>query len=373
MTALGIMSGTSRDGVDAAILRTDGVEISAFGPSISVPYEPDFRRKLSDLINGFGDERRVEDELTRIHAQVILRLLEENSVSSSNIDIIGFHGHTTLHAPERHLTRQIGDGLLLAELTDIAVVNDLRGADVAAGGEGAPLAPAYHLALARDLPKPLAVLNLGGVANVTWIGAEEGGPDSKAGGGEMMPPIMAFDTGPGNALLDDWIAAHTGERFDRGGTLASSGTSHSPTLEALMEHPYFEVVPPKSLDRDEFSLEILRDISLEDGAATLVEFTVQSVLRSLEHFPRKPSLWLVTGGGRHNTSIMNRLASVMGTDVKPVEDVGWDGDVLEAQAFGFLAVRSVRGLPLSWPSTTGVPGPCTGGQMHRPSNRAQCA
>ena len=345
MKALGLMSGTSLDGIDAAIIVTDGERAVSPGPALTVPYDDDFRERLR------GETVDVERALTLLHAQAVDRLLTENSMTSGDIDVIGFHGHTVEHRPADGVTRQIGDGGLLAKETGIQVVCDFRSADVAAGGEGAPLAPLYHAALAQDLTKPLAVLNVGGVANVTWLGED----------GE----IIAFDTGPGNALLDDWMAKTTGKPMDVDGQLARSGTIHKGMLAQLLAHPYFDRPPPKSLDRNDFSAEVISGVSACDGAAVLTAFTARAVAWSLRFLPAEPKRWLVCGGGRHNPVMMNALREALNTDVKAVEAVGWQGDALEAQAFAYLAVRSLKNLPLSLPTTTGVVEATTGGVLHR--------
>jgi anhydro-N-acetylmuramic acid kinase len=249
------------------------------------------------------------------------------------------------------VTRQIGYGALLADLLGIDVVNDFRSADLAAGGEGAPLVPLYHAALARGLEKPLAVVNLGGVANVTWIGTDG--------------RLIAFDTGPGNALLDDWCAEKTGAPFDEDGKLAEAGKTRPDVVLRMLENPYFDRAPPKSLDRLDFDLGEVSHLSAADGAATLTEFTAKCVARGAALFPAPARRFLATGGGRHNRSLMGALRRALAAQVEPVESVGWDGDALEAQAFGFLAVRSLRGLPLSVPETTGCAAPTRGGTLHR--------
>jgi anhydro-N-acetylmuramic acid kinase len=258
-----------------------------------------------------------------------------------------------LHEPENGRTWQIGDGALLARLTGIDTVSDFRSADVAAGGQGAPFVPLYHQALAAALAeRPLAVLNLGGVGNVTWVGA----------GAEEL---MAFDTGPGNALLDDWALRHTGRPVDADGRLARSGRVDRAALDALLLHPYFDRPAPKSLDRDAFASTPVHGLAPEDGAATLVAFTAAAVARARDILPAPPRRWLVTGGGRRNPAIMAALAEALARPVEAVESVGWEGDVLEAQAFAYLAVRSLAGLPLSLPSTTGVARPMPGGRLDR--------
>src|SRR5690606_28398229 len=355
MRAIGLMSGTSMDGIDVAMLETDGERVTAFGPRITLPYASDLRSALAALV---GDPQRAEHdpataleaELTDAHADAVHALLAEAGIRAADIDLIGFHGHTVLHRPERRLTRQIGDGARLADATGIDVVADMRSADVAAGGQGAPLAPLFHRARAAELPQPLAVLNLGGVGNVTWLDGER---------------VIAFDTGPGNALIDDWVLRHTGEPCDRDGRLAAAGAVQPAVLSRLLENGYFDRAPPKSLDRNDFSAAPVEGLPPEAGAATLTAFTASSVARALPHLPAAPARWLVTGGGRHNPVLMRMLAAELAVPVEPVEAVGWDGDAMEAQAFAFLAVRSRRGLPLSLPSTTGVPVPTCGGVLHR--------
>ncbi len=350
LTVIGLMSGTSMDGVDAALMRTDGVDGVEPLVFLTTPYREEFRTRLRACLGGRGDVADVERDLTELHAAAVLRLLSETGVAARDVDLIGFHGHTILHAPKEGRTWQIGNGALLAQRTGIAVVDDFRTADVAAGGQGAPLASLYHRALAASLPRPLAVLNLGGVGNVTWIAAD----------GE----VVACDTGPANALVDDWMLAKTGAPYDEGGRLAGSGCVHAVALTALLDNPYFDLPAPKSLDRDAFDPAPVRDLSPEDGAATLTAFTAFAVERVLPHLPEPPRRWLVCGGGRRNATLMAMLADRLRAPVDPVEVVGWDGDALEAQAFAYLAVRSRLGLPLSLPATTGVREPLTGGRYH---------
>ena len=354
MWALGMMSGTSLDGVDAALIETDGVSIAATGPWRTAPYPADLRARLLAVIEGRGARDEAEQALTRFHADLAEALLAEAGRSRGEIALVGFPGHTVRHEPAAGRTDQMGDGAALARSLGIDVVNDFRSYDVAAGGQGAPLAPLFHAALARrsGLVPPLAVLNLGGVANVTWIG------------GPVDEDLLAFDTGPGCALIDDWVLGRTGAAFDRDGGLARAGTVDRAALDALMAHPYFDATPPKSLDRNAFDPAPVRGLAAQDGAATLVAFTAEAAHRALAHLPAPPRRWLVTGGGRHNPAIMAALASRLGALCDPVESVGWNGDALEAQAFGFLAVRSLRRLPLSLPRTTGVPRPVRGGVHH---------
>ena len=350
--ALGLMSGTSLDGVDAALVRTDGIRVLEFGPFRTESYDAAFRERLRATLGGRGDVAGVERDLTEIHAAAVKALLRE--AGREKADIIGFHGHTILHAPEARRTWQIGDGALLARQTGIDVVHDFRSADMAAGGEGAPLAPVYHAALASELERPLAVLNIGGVANVTWID----GPPS-------APNLLAFDTGPGNALVDDWVHRHDGRLYDADGAMAAAGRVDADALARLLDHDYFGRRPPKSLDRDAFSTAPVAKLSAPDGAATLTAFTAHAVARAVVHFPAPPRRWLVTGGGRHNKTLMAALAHVLPGAVEPVEAARWNGDGLEAQAFAYLAVRSLRGLPLSFPGTTGAGRPTAGGVLRR--------
>ena len=345
------MSGTSLDGIDVAALETDGERHAVAGPSLTLPYPDAFRDRLRGVLGGVGPVAEVEVELTRLHAEAVLRFRER--YPAVDFDLVGFHGHTVLHRPDERRTWQIGDGALLAQLVGVEVVADFRSADVAAGGQGAPLVPLYHAALAAEMAKPVAILNLGGVGNVTWIG-------------DNADQILAFDTGPGNALIDDWVRRHTGRSVDFDGVLARAGRASAPHVERFLRHPYFARRPPKSLDRDDFLGAMPDGLSVADGAATLTEFTAAAVAAAVSYFPVPPREWLVSGGGRHNPAVMAALTRRLGgPPVRPVETVGWDGDALEAQAFAYLAARSVRGLPLSLPTTTGAPHPVRGGRLFR--------
>ncbi len=347
--AIGLMSGTSLDGIDVAMIETDGRERVLSGAALTFPYPPHFRERLRSVLGGVGPVADVEKELTRLHAEAVENFLRQHPENA--VEVVGFHGHTILHRPAERRTWQIGDGALLARRLGFDVVADFRSADVAAGGEGAPLAPLFHAALAATLPKPLAVLNIGGVANVTWIGE----------GSE----ILAFDTGPGNALIDDWVRQHTGAAADLDGALARAGAVSAADVENFLANPFFGRPSPKSLDRDDFRSALPTGLSLEDGAATLTEMAAAAVAAAMRHFPAPARQWLVTGGGRHNPALMEALGCHLKVPVKPVEAVGWHGDALEAQAFAYLAVRSVLGLPLSLPSTTGVPQPSCGGHLFK--------
>jgi len=353
--AIGLMSGTSADGIDAALITTDGERRVETGVWQTTPYQPGLRDMLRSLDS--DDTTSVgmaEAAITQAHVAAVKELCESADITASAVDVIGFHGHTVRHEPEFHRTLQIGDGARLAQETGIDVVCDFRSADVAAGGQGAPLAPYYHFALATELHGPLAILNIGGVANVTWLDRDN------------QTEMLAFDTGPGNALLDDWTARHTQDTFDRDGQLAAAGKADPEAVAALMRDRYFSASPPKSLDRDHFAPtaeKALAGLSPSDGAATLVEFTASSATLAERFFPAPVRAWLICGGGRHNPVLMAALEAHLDVPVAPVEAVHWQGDALEAQAFGYLAVRSLRGLPLTLPRTTGVPKATTGGVL----------
>lgn len=347
---IGLMSGTSLDGVDVALLRTDGeshIEREAF---LSLSYDDILRAEIRSCFGKTSDVSvQAEKSLTVAHAEAVHRLLERESIQSDAVDLIGFHGQTIMHAPAKRFTCQIGDGALLASMTGIKVVNDFRTADVKAGGQGAPLVPVYHQALAAKLEKSVVFLNIGGVANVTYVGKN----------GELI----AFDTGPGNALIDDWMLQKTGHKFDPEGKHALSGKVDDVLLKKLLAHPFFAAPPPKSLDRDAFASRQWEHLSVADGAATLAAFTAQSIVAAARHFPLQPKQWLVAGGGRHNKFLMGQLQRHLNAPVRPIDELDMDGDAIEAEAFAYLAVRSVRGLPISFPTTTGVPEPMTGGRL----------
>mgnify|MGYP004712090257 CR=1 FL=1 len=362
VNVVGLMSGTSLDGVDAALLCTDGEQVLAHGPSLTHPYPSELRASLRDLLDRAPVLAPDDPELlaathalSRLHAEAVLQLCRR--APDMPPELVGFHGQTILHAPASLATGQagagrtwqIGDAALLSAMTDLPVIHDFRSADVRAGGEGAPLAPLYHAALLAGQPRPVAVLNLGGVANLTLV----------RGNGA----VLACDTGPGNALLDDWAMRHTGRPFDQDGALARAGRVDSAVLDAMLAHPFFARPAPKSLDRLSFHalLALLDGLGAADGAATLTALSAQAVARTL--LPEQPAAWFVCGGGRHNLALMQALANALSAPVQAVEALGWKGDALEAECFGFLAVRSLRGLPLSLPTTTGVPTPQTGGRL----------
>jgi anhydro-N-acetylmuramic acid kinase len=354
------MSGTSMDGIDIALIETDGVGHLTRVASASTSYSAEFRswlveavqtaREMTDRTQRPGRLATIERVLTEHHADIVNKFMGQHSLQPSAVDVIGFHGQTVLHKPSARLTVQLGDGPLLARKTDINVVYDLRAADCAAGGQGAPLVPVYHRALVAKLPqRPVAVVNVGGVANVTYIGSDG--------------TLLAFDTGPGNALLDDWMLRHTGRAMDEDGAMGAKGTVCEDTLRFYLSQSFFGAPPPKSLDRNAFPIDLVDHLTVPDGAATLTAFTAASIARAREHMPQEPQLWIVCGGGRRNRTLMSGLAARVENAVVPAEAVGFDGDAMEAEAWAYLAVRSLCGLPITFPGTTGVDQPMTGGVL----------
>lgn len=353
--AIGVISGTSMDAIDVALIETDGERVEICGAARSYPYPEPLRSELVEFLK--RPERAetdplsdLETKVTDAHVAAVRQMMEACRLDRSTVGLVGMHGQTVYHRPERRFTRQLLDGARAASALGIDVVARFRNADMAAGGQGAPLAPLYHRALSDGLERPLIVLNLGGVANVTYISDAH---------------TIAFDTGPASALLDDFVRRRIGAAYDEDGRLAAAGTVDEFVLAQLLDNPFFRRTPPKSLDRNDFHLFASAVDTLDDadGAATLSAFTVEATCRCIDHLPGRPVRWLVTGGGRHNRTFMEGFRKALGVPVEPVETVGWDGDFLEAELFGFLAVRSVKGLPLSLPSTTGVPSPISGGEL----------
>jgi anhydro-N-acetylmuramic acid kinase len=365
MTAIGLMSGTSLDGVDVALIETDGKRVQAFGPTGYRPYTETerglLRQALAEAIHLAqrdarpGILREAERAVTLAHAEAVAAFTAQNHITREGVDIVGFHGQTVLHRPAQRMTVQIGDAAVLARAIHIPVMHDFRAADVAAGGQGAPLVPVYHRALAQSLERegPLAVVNIGGVANITYID----GADT----------LIACDTGPGNALLDDFIFRVTGQRFDGEGRLAAQGIADAAWVARALEHPFFALPPPKSLDRNDFASLALPAMPPADGAATLTALTAAAIARIVPLLPKPPQSWIVAGGGARNFTMLRMLRERLApATVESAEALGWSADAIEAQAFGFLAARGLKGLPLSYPATTGVPMPMTGGLIARP-------
>jgi len=370
LCAIGLMSGTSMDGIDLAIVRTDGENVVERGPSFFVPYEAAFRARIeAGLEDAKAIVRRqerpgglaaLEADITRRHADAVNRFLK-GAGEKWRPDLIGFHGQTVLHRPVSGVTVQLGDGPLLAKLTGLPVVHDMRANDMVFGGQGAPLVPAYHAALARSLKGdlaetfPMAFVNIGGISNVTFVAAD-GDP-------------IAFDSGPGNALIDQWVAREGGIPYDAGGAIAREGGVIEQVTDAYLAQPFFSRSGPKSLDRNDFTLAEAEGLELADGARTLAAVSARAILRAAEHMPSMPGLWIVCGGGRKNPHIICDLkngAELVDSKAIPAEDAGFDGDAMEAEAWAYLAARALRGLPLTFPTTTGCREAVSGGVVVRP-------
>lgn len=366
--AIGLMTGTVLDGmIDIAMIRTDGETVLDFGPWTLAPYDEDVQALLARALAEArewrfeGPEPAVfepaREALTRAQSAAVTAFLADNAIAATEVAVIGFHGQSVLHRAPRDgrfgATRQLSDGTLMAALTGIDVVHDFRSADVRAGGQGAPLCASYHAALLRraDVPPDTAVLNLGGVANITWRGADGS--------------LVAFDTGPANAPINDWVQAATGQRMDLGGRLARMGTVDEPRLARLLTHAYLAAPYPKSLDRFDFPASMAEGLSLEDGAATLTAFTAGAVGRALDLLPRRPTRLVLCGGGRKNPALVDAIAHRAGVTPIMAEDQGWRGDAIEAECFALLAARALARLPISFPTTTGVLAPMTGGVLCR--------
>ena len=364
LRAIGLMSGTSMDGVDVALMDTDGRDSLVFGPMSFRAYTAEQRAVLRESLELAttliertarpGALAEAERLVTEAHAAAVSEFLAGHDLDPAEIDVIGFHGQTVLHRPQDRLTVQIGDGQRLAGQLGIRVMADMRAADVAAGGQGAPLVPIFHQALVREsnLPEPTLVINIGGVANVSFVSKDH-------------DPI-AFDTGPGNALIDDLLLQREGVAFDQNGRRAASGTVDAAALDRLMDHPFFAAPLPKSLDRNAFSRKPVDLLATADAAATLTAFTASTISASLQLLPEQPNLAVVCGGGALNATMMASLRERLPCPVKTAEEVGWSGEAVEAQAFAYLAVRALQKLPLTFPSTTGVSKPMTGGVLFEP-------
>lgn len=368
--AIGLMSGTSLDGVDAALIETDGRSYVRPVSGYYLPYPTELKDKIRKL---FGKTERDENldaheqEITLLQARAVREFISRDELS--DIDVIGFHGQTITHKPKEGFTWQLGDGALMAKETGITVVNDFRTADVKAGGEGAPLIPLYHEALARaaNIDLPAVFLNIGGVGNVTWIGEEESN-------------IIAFDTGPGNALMDDYMKVVFDKAHDENGNVASQGNAHFDLIRKWLDNAYLKKAPPKSLDRgflpeknkkytnadmNAWNVSEVWNLSHEDAMATLAQLTASTIAKASDHFPALAKAWYVCGGGRHNLYLMNLIEAAVETSVKSINSIGYNGDTIEAEGFAYLAVRHLLNLPLSLPSTTGVKKPMRGGVLHQ--------
>jgi anhydro-N-acetylmuramic acid kinase len=365
LTAIGLMSGTSLDGVDVALIETDGKRVKSFGPSGYRPYTDNERGLLRQALTEAvhlpkrearpGILREAERAVTVAHAEAVATFTAQHHISRETIDIVGFHGQTVLHRPAQKMTVQIGDATALARAIHIPVMHDFRAADVAAGGQGAPFVPVYHRALAQSLGRegPLVVVNIGGVSNITYV--------------DGIDTLIACDTGPGNALLDDYMYRTMNQAFDCEGRLSAQGKADDAWIARALQHPFFALPPPKSLDRNDFASLALPKMPPADGAATLTAFTAAAIARIVPLLPKVPRSWIVAGGGARNLTLLRMLRDQLApATVEAADALGWSADAIEAQAFGFLAARGLKGLPLSYPATTGVPIPMTGGVIARP-------
>ena len=354
---VGAMSGTSLDGVDAAEIVTDGHLVYEFGPTTFHPYTDDQRAVLKDALGKWPDDNvdAASDLIEQVHIEVLSKF--------PKAEMVGFHGQTLAHDPRGDRTHQAGDGAVLAQALQKTVIWDFRTSDLRMGGEGAPLAPFYHFALVKhmNVSDPTVILNLGGVGNITWVDPSLAHPEDEGA-------LLAFDTGPANAPLNDLMMERTGKAFDADGAMAAKGVVNDQIIEDFLNHPYFFREAPKSLDRNAFTdlVAAVADLSTEDAAATLTMACAASVAAGLEQCPVPPDRLLITGGGRKNKTLMSMISDKAKVAVQPIEDAGFDGDMLEAQAFAFLAVRVANGLPTTAPSTTGVPINTGGGNISRP-------
>lgn len=349
--AIGMMSGTSLDAVDIALIETDGYHHIKPIAASSFPYSAQERETVKACFGKSTATAEAINIITSAHIKALQNF-------GHQADLIGFHGQTIFHDPANRLTVQIGEAQKIADTLQTPVIADLRQNDVKHGGQGAPLLPLYHRAraLAASLPLPAAIINIGGVSNITWInGAED-------------HEILAFDCGPGNALLDDFILSRTDQPFDKDGTMAAAGKADQTLIDQWLGAPYFTQKPPKSLDRDAWNTSAAADIKTENGAATLLGFTVQAIAQGLKQCPATPKALYITGGGRHNAHMMKQLENISQIKTSPVESLGWDGDAMEAEGFAYLAVRSKLGLPITLPSTTGAAKALSGGHEYTPAS-----
>jgi anhydro-N-acetylmuramic acid kinase len=353
--AIGLMSGTSADGIDVALIRTDGQFYIEPVAHYYMPYTQSQQLELLSPVDNLMNLLEREHWLTLLHRDAIYQLLKNSKISASLISVVGFHGHTLYHAPAQGLTYQMGNAALLASQLGIDVVADFRRQDVAHGGQGAPLVPLYHQAKVGDLNVPVAVVNIGGVANVTYVGRNGA--------------IAAWDTGPGNHLMNDYMRCASLGLYDEGGRLAAKGVVQESLLKNWLGHSYWQQKGPKSIDRSTFSY-VMNDVrqysyNHEDIMATLTALTSITIARSLPESCADVLQWIVVGGGRHNQTLLSFLAKELPVPVVVAEALGWNGDMIEAEAFAYLAVRRLYELPLSDHRTTGIVGQYTGGGLWR--------
>lgn len=360
--ALGLMSGTSADGIDIALIKTNGenqILLKSFGNySFSKEFTKKMKKNFTKKINKKNLKKKykeLEKEFTNLNYLAIKEFLKKKKINKNNIDVIGFHGQTISHNPQQGYSYQLGDSKRLSNLLKIKVVANFRDNDIKYGGEGAPLTPIFHYYLTKKIKKKICFLNLGGIANITWIDHTK----QKKG----VEETLAYDVGPCCSLLDDWVSFKTNERYDNCGNYAKKGKPNLKIVQTYLKNNFFLQKPPKSLDRSDFSIKILKHLSLHDGSATLSKFIIECLKNSLTFLPSKPDLFIVSGGGRKNNYLMNQISTQIETRVKLSEDFNWNGDSIEAYAFGFLSVRRLLKLPVSFPRTTKVLKPMIGGKI----------
>jgi anhydro-N-acetylmuramic acid kinase len=345
------MSGTSADGADVALIATDGENAIEFFGGLTLPYERELRARLLEASQHdvpLTELARVERDITLHHADAVAQYVKMMPQESEGVDLIGFHGHTVRHITSELICWQIGNPWLLAERTGMRVVSDFRRHDIAVGGQGAPLVAMFHRALFTHEPRPTVILNLGGVANITWLGQNE--------------EVVAGDTGPGCGLIDEWIEEMAGLSHDKDGEIAKRGRVDQSIVEAALATPFFSKPLPRSADRFDFDHVDVSGLSVEDGAATLCAVTVQAIVRAVRTMPGQPEVLWVTGGGVHNPVIM-RMLSENFPRVRNVREMNLNPDTLEAECFAWLAMRHTKGFPLTIPETTGCSRAVCGGTI----------
>ena len=360
LQAIGLRSDTAITGVEAALIKTDGIDIFEIGPSVSHPYSAELKREIQSVLGEKGQLdvqhlKEVDEHITQHHIEAVETLLRQADKNPMNIDVIGFPGHTVLHRPSQKLSRQIGNAETMLQHFEIPVVTRFAGGDLAAGGQGSPLFPSFYEAITHDMEKPLAVLTIGGLASLTAIG--------------LNGELIAFDVGPGNILIDTWMQQRMGAEMDFDGLWAAKGTVDERLLKKLMAHPFLSKKPPKSMDRDEFNnlLEDVEGSTIADGAATLTAFTAEALHEAVSQLPFNPKHFIVTGGGAQNPSLIKNLKQRLNGNISTAQEIGWNAQALEAQGFAFLATRTYFDLPISFPSTTGVPEATPGGTLLLPA------
>jgi len=363
ITSIGLMSGTSCDGIDASIIKSDGENEVHFIGNQFLPYDEKIKlkiRSLKEKINLIIDLEKnqleinsLEKEITFLHAKIVNLVIEKYEIDKSKINIVGFHGHTIFHSFKQKKTKQIGDGKLLAQLNNLNVVNNFRENDINNGGQGAPLVPIFHklLQIKLKLKIPLLFVNIGGISNLTYLGNDK--------------KIVSFDTGPGNFLMDKILQLKSKNKFqfDKDGTIAFTGSVDKNILDSYLNDPYYDSLPPKSLDVNDFNLSPVRGLSLEDSVATLSELTSLTIVNALNFFNTKPKKIILCGGGRKNKYIFERIKKLSNISTNNIDEYKINGDFIESQAFAYLAIRSFLKKPISFPSTTGVERPTTGGDF----------